>query len=331
MAGFRAVIILILDKRVIGDAKVENRALKIIAEVKKVIKGKDDVIEKILTVILAGGHILLEDVPGVGKTSMAVAFSKATSLDYRRVQFTYDTMASDIVGFSVYNKKIDSFEYKQGAAFCNLFLADEINRTSPKTQAALLEVMEEGRVTVDGVTYKIPEPFICIATQNPTGSAGTQNLPESQLDRFMVRLTMGYPSLESQIDIVKSRQVDDPLNTVRPVISVEELLQMKRDVQKIFVSDDVIRFSTELCEATRKMDMVEQGVSPRAVLALIQLSKANALLKSRDYVIPEDIKSVFIDVCRHRLVLKPQAKIKKETEDDILKAVLEQIKAPAIL
>lgn len=310
---------------------MDKRAEKIIAEVKKVIKGKDDVIEKILTVILADGHILLEDVPGVGKTSMAVAFSKVMSLDYGRVQFTYDTMASDIVGFSVYNKKNDSFEYKQGASFCNLFLADEINRTSPKTQAALLEVMEEGRVTVDGVTHKIPEPFICIATQNPVGSAGTQNLPESQLDRFMVRLTMGYPSLESQIDIVKNRQAEDPMNTVSPVISLEELLEMKQDVQKIFVSDDVIRFGTELCEATRKMDMVELGVSPRAVLALIQLGKANALIKSRDYVIPEDIKSIFIDVCCHRLILKPQAKIKKETVESVLEAVLDKIKAPAIV
>lgn len=310
---------------------MDKRAEKIIVEVKKVIKGKDDVIEKILTVILADGHILLEDVPGVGKTSMAVAFSKAMSLGYRRVQFTYDTMASDIVGFSVYNKKNDSFEYKQGAAFCNLFLADEINRTSPKTQAALLEVMEEERVTVDGVTHKIPEPFICIATQNPTGSAGTQNLPESQLDRFMVRLTMGYPSLESQIDIVKNRQAEDPMDTVSPVISLEELLEMKKDVQKIFVSDDVIRFGIELCEATRKMDMVELGVSPRAVLALIQLGKANALLKSRDYVIPEDIKSIFIDVCRHRLILKPQAKIKKETVENVLESVLDKIKAPAIV
>jgi MoxR-like ATPase len=310
---------------------VDNRAEKIIAEVKKVIKGKDDIIEKILAVILAGGHILLEDVPGVGKTSMAVAFSKAMNLDYHRVQFTFDTMASDIVGFSIYNKKSESFEYRQGAAFCNLFLADEINRTSPKTQAALLEVMEEGRVTVDGVTYKIPEPFICIATQNPTGSAGTQNLPESQLDRFMVRLTMGYPSLESQIDIIKSRQAEEPMNTVQSVISVESMLQMKQDVQKIFVSDDVIRYGTELCEATRKIDMVELGVSPRAILALIQLAKATALLKSRNYVIPEDIKSVFIDVCSHRLILKPQAKIKKETEGSVLNSVMEQVKAPAII
>ncbi|MEQ8155869.1 MAG: MoxR family ATPase [Clostridiaceae bacterium] len=310
---------------------MDKRVEKIIAEVKKVIKGKDDVVEKILTVILADGHILLEDVPGVGKTSMAVAFSKAMSLDYRRVQFTYDTMASDIIGFSVYNKKNDSFEYKQGAAFCNLFLADEINRTSPKTQAALLEVMEEGRVTVDGITHKIPEPFICIATQNPTGSAGTQNLPESQLDRFMVRLTMGYPSLQSQIDIIKNRQAEDPMNTVSSVISLEELLEMKQDVQNIFVSDDVIRFGTELCEATRKMDMVELGVSPRAVLALIQMAKANAFIKSRDYVIPEDIKSIFIDVCCHRIILKPQAKIKKETVESVLKTVLDKIKAPAIV
>ncbi len=315
----------------VAEKKITDNADKIIEEVKKVIVGKDDVIEKILMVILAGGHILLEDVPGVGKTSMALAFSKAMNLDYRRVQFTSDTMASDIVGFSIYNKKNDTFEYKQGAVFCNLFLADEINRTSPKTQAALLEVMEEGRVTVDGVTYQIPEPFICIATQNPIGSSGTQNLPESQLDRFMVRLSMGYPSLQSQIDIIKNRQDEDPMNTVCQVVSLEEILKLKQEVQRIFVSDDVIRYSAELCEKTRTMEMVEQGVSPRAVLALVQLAKAHALLKGRDYVIPEDIKLVFIDVCRHRIVLKPQAKIKKETEDNILKAVMEQVKAPAIV
>lgn len=310
---------------------MDSRVEKIINEVKKVIVGKDEVIEKTLMVILAGGHILLEDVPGVGKTTMALAFSKAMNLDYRRVQFTSDTMASDIVGFSIYNKKTDRFEYKKGAVFCNLFLADEINRTSPKTQAALLEVMEEGKVTIDGVTYEIPEPFICIATQNPIGSAGTQNLPESQLDRFMVRLSIGYPSLKKQIEIVKNRQEEDPMNTVKRVVSLDDILELKQDVQKVFVMDDVIAYGAKLCEVTRALEMVEHGASPRAVLALVQLSKAHALFNDRDYVIPEDIEAVFLDVCSHRIVLKPQAKIKKETEDSALKAVMKQVKAPSIV
>lgn len=303
----------------------------VVEEVKKVIVGKDEVIEKVLMVILAGGHILLEDVPGVGKTQLALAFSKAMVLDYKRIQFTPDTMASDITGFSIYNKSKDTFEYKEGAALCNLFLADEINRTSAKTQAALLEVMEERGMTVDGITHKTPEPFICIATQNSLGSAGTQKLPDSQLDRFMVKLSMGYPDIESQVEIIKQRQGRNPLTDVRPVVHTEEILEMKKAVSDVHASDEVIRYASELCAATRNVDVVEQGVSPRAVIALVQLARAHAFVKGRDYVIPEDIRDIFVDVCAHRIILTAKARIRKETEADILLETLDKVEAPSLL
>lgn len=311
--------------------EMQRAAQLIINELKKVIVGKDEILKKVLMVILAGGHILLEDVPGVGKTTLALGLSKALNLNYRRIQFTPDTMASDIVGFSVYNKETGGLDYKPGAALCNLFLADEINRTSAKTQAALLEVMEEGGMTVDGVTHKIPEPFVCIATQNPLGSAGTQKLPDSQLDRFMVRLSIGYPDLQSQVNIIKQRQLKDPLETVRALASAAHIKTMKRGVQMVRMTDEIIEYAASLCEKTRSMEAVEQGVSPRAVLALVQMAKAAALMDGRDYAIPQDVKEVFIDVCAHRLILTARAKIRKETEEKILQQVLKEVKPPAIL
>lgn len=311
--------------------EMQKAAQAVVNEVKKVIVGKDEVIRKILMVILAGGHILLEDVPGVGKTTMALGFSKVMNLDYKRMQFTPDTMASDITGFSVYNKETGGLDYKPGAALCNLFLADEINRTSAKTQAALLEVMEEGGMTVDGVTHKTPEPFVCIATQNPLGSAGTQKLPDSQLDRFMARLSMGYPSLENQVEIIKQRQAVEPMDTIRPLISAAHIQTMKKAVQMVRIDDEIVRYAALLCEKTRNVESVEQGVSPRAVLALVQMAKASALMDGRDYVIPQDVKGVFIDVCAHRLILTARARIRKETEEQILQKILGDVKPPAIL
>ena len=303
----------------------------VITELKKVIVGKDDVIRKVIMVVMAGGHILLEDVPGVGKTTLALGLSKVMNLDYRRMQFTPDTMASDITGFSVYNKETGELEYKPGAAMCNLFLADEINRTSAKTQAALLEVMEEGGMTVDGVTHRTPDPFVCIATQNPLGSAGTQKLPDSQLDRFMARLSMGYPDLASQVDIVKQRQLTDPMDTVRPLISAAHIKAMRKAVQIVRMEDEVIRYAAELCEKTRSAEAVEQGVSPRAVLALVQMAKAAALMDGRDYAIPQDVKSVFIDVCAHRLILTARARIRKETEEKVLQGIMAEVNPPQII
>ncbi len=316
------------DKKTV---EMQRAAQVILRELKKVIVGKDEILKKVLMVILAGGHILLEDVPGVGKTTLALGISKVLNLDYRRMQFTPDTMASDITGFSVYNKETGGLDYKPGAALCNLFLADEINRTSAKTQAALLEVMEEGGMTVDGVTHKTPDPFVCIATQNPLGSAGTQRLPDSQLDRFMARLSMAYPDLRSQVNIIKQRQSKDPMETVRPLASAAHIKIMKRGVQMVQMTDEIIEYAASLCERTRSMEAVEQGVSPRAVLALVQMAKAAALMDGRDYAIPQDVKEVFIDVCAHRLILTARAKIRKETEEKVLREILREIKPPAIL
>ena len=311
-------------------SEMQKASQMIINEMKKVIVGKDDILRKVLMTILAGGHILLEDVPGVGKTTLALGLSRVLNLDYRRMQFTPDTMASDITGFSVYNRETGNLEYKPGAALCNLFLADEINRTSAKTQAALLEVMEEGGVTVDGITHKTPDPFICIATQNPLSSAGTQKLPDSQLDRFMVRLSMGYPDLRNKVDIIRQRQGRNPVDTVRSLAGASHIKTMKQVAEHVRIKDEVIMYAAQLCEATRSVEAVEQGASPRAVLALVQMAKASALMDGREYVIPQDIGSVFIDVCAHRLVLTARARIRKETEADVLRKILSDIKPPAI-
>ena len=256
--------------------KVLNMSQSVINEVRKVIIGKDEIIIKVLLSILAGGHILI-----VGKTTLAVALSKALSLDYKRLQFTPDVLPTDVTGFTILNKETHKFEYKQGAALTNLFLADEINRTSSKTQSALLEVMEEGKVTVDGITHKMPDPYIVIATQNPVGSIGTQMLPESQMDRFIVRLTMGYPNLESEVAMLKSKQNLVPVDNVRPVVSAEDILQARKVVENIYVSDQVFQYIVMLANATRNNEYIKLGLSPRGTIALLRMTKATALLKGR--------------------------------------------------
>lgn len=307
---------------------VTEKTEQIIREIGKVFVGKEELIEKILTTIYAGGHILLEDYPGVGKTTLALAFAKALGLEYKRIQFTTDTMPSDITGFRVYNRESGEFEYKPGAVDCQLFLGDEINRTSPKTQSALLEVMEEGNVTVDGVTYPMKSPFICIATQNPTGSAGTHPLPDSQLDRFMVRLSIGYPSREEQIHIIKGRQSKTPYDVMERVVSGEEILEIQQNVFDVQMTDAVIAYATELSEATRDNSLVSLGVSPRGVIALSQFARARALVKGRTYVIPEDIQASFMDVCAHRIILKSQAKIEGITEEALLRDIVKRVEPP---
>ena len=253
----------------------------IVQEVKKAFMGKDDVIARVLTAIYAGGHVLLEDCPGVGKTTLALAFSRALALDFKRIQFTTDTLPSDITGFTMYNRQTDKFEYREGAVQCNLLLADEINRTSPKTQSALLEAMEERSVTVDGETHPLPNPFICIATQNPVGAAGTQALPESQFDRFMVRLSIGYPSSEDQVNILKAKKYADPLDQIRPLVTAEHICEVQNYLSALRISDELLYYITHLCEATRTNQMVDLGISPRGVLALTQMAKAQAVLKGR--------------------------------------------------
>ncbi len=308
---------------------MDQRIDLILNEVKKVIVGKDDVLETVLMAVLAGGHVLLEDVPGVGKTQLALAFSKAMGMSYGRVQFTPDTMAGDVTGFSIYNKETGAFEFRPGPVFSNFFLGDEINRTSPKTQAALLQVMEELQATVDGKTYRLPEPFLCVATQNPLGSAGTQRLPDSQLDRFMVRLSMGYPTVEETVRIVREREEVLPLDAVKAVTSTEDILQMRRLVCGVFIADELVRYAARLCEATRAQEDVEQGVSPRAVLALVQMAKARAYCKGRDYVVPEDLSVLFLPVCGHRIVLTPRAKLHKKTPEAALRETLSAVRKPS--
>ncbi len=303
---------------------------EILNEVKKVIIGKDEIILKILLAILSGGHVLIEDIPGVGKTTLALALSKALSLDYKRMQFTPDVLPTDVTGFNIYNKENNRFEFKKGAAFTNLFLADEINRTSSKTQSALLEVMEEGKVTVDGVTYKMPEPYVVIATQNPVGSVGTQLLPESQMDRFMIRLSMGYPELENEVEMLRSKQNFTTLESVSAIVSAGDIIKARKIVEQIFVSDSILTYVAMLAKETRNNQYIKLGLSPRGSIALLRMSKAAALLQGRDYVIPDDVIYCFNDVVQHRLVFSSKAKINGTTGKDILNQIISQVPVPNI-
>ncbi len=296
-------------------------------EIKKVIKGKDQVIHHVLCALIAGGHVLLEDIPGVGKTTLAVAISKAMSLKYKRVQFTPDVMPSDVTGFSMYNAKTGEFEFHEGAAMCNLMLADEINRTSPKTQSALLEVMEEAKVTVDGVEHKLKRPFLVLATQNPFGSAGTQRLPESQMDRFMIRLTMGYPSHDSAKDILKEESTSAE---VQPVISVEEFLMIQEQAMDVFVDDAIYEMVVNIAEATRSSEYIELGISPRGMKAVLRMAKAYAYVEGRDFVSADDVARILPYVVGHRLVMNSRAKAKEVSLYTILNRIISDVKVPKI-
>ena len=297
----------------------------ILDEVKKAVVGKDGVLVMALLAILAGGHILLEDIPGVGKTTMALAFSKALSLKYNRVQFTPDVLPSDIVGFSVYNKATGAMEYKDGAILCNLFLADELNRATSRTQSALLEAMEERTVTVDGVTHPVPDPFVVIATQNPVGASGTQLLPDSQMDRFMVRLSLGYPKPSDEKEMLSRKQLGNPLDNVRCMADKGGLHAMRQEAEKTYVSEKILEYIIRLNNATRTNPAILQGASPRASLAVTSMAKAAAWVQGRDYVLPADVKLIYPATICHRIILTPDAEAAgRKAEaliDDILKAV----------
>ncbi len=316
-----------VDIRRANTEKNGNISNVVIDEIEKVVKGKRDVITKVYAAILAGGHILLDDIPGVGKTTLAMAFAKTLDMKYNRVQFTPDVLPSDIMGFSMYNAKTGDFEYREGAAFCNLFLADEINRTSPKSQSALLEIMEEKRVTVDAVTRQLPEPFTVIATQNPIGSSGTQMLPESQLDRFMIRLSMGYPSHEAAVQILKGQEFT-PINTVRMMVTSDELVELQARAQCLKVHDSIFDYIVTLIEKTRESEYFSMGASPRGANALLRMSRAMALLSGREYVVPEDIASVFAAVLGHRIKLSSRARANGFTVDTALEEVRKSVKLP---
>ena len=301
-----------------------GKAKQIVKEISKAIVGKDEVLIKVLLAVIAGGHILMEDIPGVGKTTMAVSLSKALGLDYNRVQFTPDVLPSDITGFSIYDKNSGEMRYQKGAVLCNLFLADELNRATSRTQSALLQAMEEGMVTVDNHTYPVPQPFIVIATQNPTGAKGTQMLPDSQMDRFMLRLSMGYPSHDDEIEMIRRRQKGVSTDTVQEVVSREELMRIRKEADQVYVKDEIIDYIVRLCDVTRNDGRIIQGASPRASLALTALSKATAWIQGRDYVLPKDIRFVFFDCIEHRLIWSqemPDAESKRAALLDLFGSV----------
>ena len=307
------------------DELVASRGQQILQQVRRVIVGKDHVLTWVLATILAKGHILMEDIPGVGKTTMALAFSKTLQLECNRVQFTPDVLPSDVTGYSVLDQQTGQLRYQSGAVLCNLFLADELNRATSRTQSALLEAMEEGQVTVDGVTYPVPQPFVVIATQNPTGAAGTQLLPDSQMDRFMVRLSLGYPSAQDEMAMILGRQKGNPLLDLQPLMNREELQQLQQLVEQTHISDEVVSYAVSLVQATRQDPMILQGASPRATLAVIALSKSLARLRRRDYVLPTDVQEVLVQVLSHRLQLTPAAQAQGQTAEQILHRILSEV------
>ncbi|MBQ1755765.1 MAG: MoxR family ATPase [Oscillospiraceae bacterium] len=308
-----------------------NLIQRIINELRKAVQGKDQVLIWVLMTILARGNILLEDIPGVGKTNMALAFSRALGLDYGRVQFNPDVLPSDITGYSVYQKETGKMIYQKGAILCNLFLADELNRATSRTQSALLEAMEEGQVTVDGVSHPLPRPFTVIATQNPTGAAGTQLLPDSQMDRFTVRLSVGYPQPKDELDMVLARQGGvNPLNAVRQVVTAAELVSMQEAVGKIYMKESLIAYVVSLVSATRQHPQISRGASPRATLAIVSMAKATAYMNGRDYVLPEDVQTVFVGTVSHRILLSNEAQNLGLTENAVLTELMSKISAPKV-
>ena len=308
--------------------EVRNRILAMIKEVEKAVVGKHNEIVMLTSAILSGGHVLIEDVPGTGKTTLASAVAKSAGLTFRRAQFTPDVLASDITGFNIYNRAKETFEFREGLVMCNIFLADEINRASPKTQSALLEAMEEGRVTVDGVTYRIPSPFIVIATQNPAGYVGTYPLPEAQMDRFSMRLSMGYPTEKEEISIILSRNGANPLDSIGKVVEIEDIKRAADAVVAMDMPEEISSYIVALVSATRNSRYISLGASPRASLALMRVSKAYAFLRGKDYVTPEDVAAVFHPVVAHRIVLGQEARLAGMSLDDVMDRVARDVDVP---
>lgn len=307
--------------------KPNKQVIEVLNEVKKVIIGKDDVLLKTLLAILCGGHVLLEDIPGVGKTTMALAFSRALGLEYRRVQFTPDVMPSDLTGFSVYNKDTGKMEYQPGAVLCNLLLADELNRATSRTQSALLEAMEEGQITVDGQVHPIPRPFLVIATQNPVGASGTQLLPDSQMDRFMLRLSIGYPAPVDEMELLRRKQKGQPLDDVHQVMDCAGLERLRQEATQVYMSEEILNYIVRLVGATRHHPEIIQGASPRAALALAAIGRAAAVMQGRDYVVPEDLQALFCETISHRFILDPQSHTDRSA---LAQQILQSVRAPRI-
>lgn len=308
--------------------KYREMAREVIRQVNQVILGKEKEVREVMLAFLANGHVLLEDIPGVGKTTLALAFSRAMELDYKRVQFTPDLMPSDLTGFSVYRREEERFVYQAGSVFCNLLLADEINRTSPKTQSALLEVMEERRCTVEGCTRELPRPFLVIATQNPPGAAGTQSLPEAQVDRFMVAMTLGYPDFDSELAMAMAVGKEERIGRIEPVLDGKVLQEMQGAIHDVYIKEEVYRYILQLVTATRELSYVERGASPRATIALVKMAKAAAWLEGRSYVMPGDVINQFAYVVSHRLLLNAEARMDNQSKEDVIRAILENTPRP---
>lgn len=302
---------------------------KIVSEIKKVINGKESAIRIILCAILANENVLIEDIPGTGKTTLVKAFSKVLQLTSKRIQMTSDTLPSDITGYSIYNKEMGKFEFIKGPVFCNILLADELNRTSGRTQSALLEAMEEHQVTVDGKTYKLDEPFSVIATQNPYGYVGTQQLPQAQLDRFSVKISLGYPGVDEEVNMLLNRRTENPLDKLDYVISKKEFEDMQNSVKEIFVNESIARYIATLVNITRNSNYVECGGSPRVMVSVMNLSKAVAFSHNRNYVIPEDVKEIFVQAVSHRITLKKEYK-GKVTSESLMKNILSTTVMPGV-
>ena len=313
-----------------NESQVVTQAQKVITQVRRVVVGKDKTLLWVLAAIMAKGHILLEDIPGVGKTTMALAFSRTLGLSYNRVQFTPDVLPSDVTGYSILNQATGKMTYQPGAVLCNLFLADELNRATSRTQSALLEAMEEGQVTVDGVSHKLPEPFVVIATQNPTGAAGTQLLPDSQMDRFMVRLSLGYPNPKDEMAMVMNRQGQDPLQSLGQLFGPAEVALLQETVAQTYVNTDVVKYIVTLINATRQHGDIARGASPRATLAVTAMAKAIARLRGRDYTVPKDVQEVFSHVVAHRLLLSAQAEAKGVSAEQVLDEIINGVDAPKL-
>ena len=310
---------------------VAEKVVRLRTAIETVIKGKPEAVRLSIVALLAGGHLLIEDVPGVGKTTLAQALARALDCTFQRIQFTSDLLPSDVIGLSVYNEGTGEFEFKPGPIFANIVLADEINRTTPKTQSALLEAMGEGHVTVEGTTYRLPMPFIVVATQNPIEHHGTYPLPESQLDRFMMRLRIGYPETEVEKVILRDREQGDPLDLLQPVLSGEDIMELRQSVAQVKVDDALVDYLMRIVSATRDSEMLDLGISPRGTLALFRAAQALALTEDRTYCVPDDIKRLVIPIFAHRLVVNSRFSSslrRSEEAETVLREIMKTVSVP---
>lgn len=307
---------------------MNDKVINLIDNMEKVIVGKRDVIIKVVSAMLCNGHILIEDVPGVGKTQLAATLARSVDGKFNRIQLTPDIMPSDIIGFSMINPETREFEYRQGAAMCNFLLADEINRASPKAQSSLLEVMEEFQISIDGDTHILPKPFMTLATQNPVETYGTYHLPEAQMDRFLMKISMGYPNLQEEMLILDRTEMDNPINTISSVLTIEDIIELQNEVKRVKVNPSVKDYILRIIDATRHNECIKLGVSPRGSISLHKASKALAFINGRDFVTPDDIREMAVSVLSHRIMLTPKGKSVLYNQQNVIMDLIKRIPVP---